>query len=104
MKQITMNIRPIEEAEKNDQVKLSWQDGRPVFIGWRKKTKYEFTNEPWYKGWYPKTLEVDDGSEWWFVIFNPRTAKYELDAPCGLFVPEAFAELPLLCHAKEIEQ
>jgi hypothetical protein len=104
MKQITMNIRPIEEAVKNDQVKLSWQDGRAVLIGWRKKTKIEYYNEPWYKLGVPGSREVDDGSEWYFIRFNPRTAKYELDAPCGLFIPEVFAELPLLCHAKEIEQ
>lgn len=104
MKQITMNIRPIEEAEKNNQVKISWQDGRPVFFGWSKKTKIEAYNEPWYKLWHVSTREVDDGSEWWFVNFNPRTAKYELDAPCGLFAPEVFADLPLLCHAKEVEQ
>lgn len=104
MNHIRMNIRPIEEADKNNQVKLSWQDGRPVFIGWREKTKTEFFTEPWYKLWYPNSRTVDDGSEWWFVIFNPKTAKYELDAPCGLFVPEVFAELPLLCHAKGIEE
>jgi hypothetical protein len=104
MKQITMNIRPIEEAVKDNQVKLSWQDGRPVFIGWSKKTRTEFFTEPWYKLWYPNSREVDDGSEWYFIRFNPRTAKYELDTPCGLFVPEVFAELPLLCHAKEIDE
>ncbi len=104
MKTITTVVKSIEEAVKNDQVKLSWQDGRPVFIGWRKVTKREYYNEPWYKLGVPNSREVDDGSEWWFVKFNPRTAKYELDAPCGLFAPEVFADLPMLCHAKEIEQ
>lgn len=104
MKQITMNIRPIEEAEKNNQVKLSWQDGRAVMIGWSKKTKIERYNEPWYKLCIERTREVDDGSEWYFIRFNPKTARYELDSPCGLFVPTEFAELPLMSHAKEIEE
>lgn len=103
MKQITINIRPIEEAEKNDKAKLTWQGGRPVFIGWAKKTKYEYYNEPWYKLGVPRSREVDDGSAWYFVDFNPVTAKYEYTVPCGLFAPEWFAELPMLCYAKESE-
>jgi hypothetical protein len=104
MKQITMNIRPIEEAEKNDRAKLSWQGNRPVLIGWAEKTRTEFFTEPWYKLWFPNHRTVDDGSGWYFVNFNPVTAQYEYTVPCGLFVPEVFAELPMLCHAKESEQ
>lgn len=102
MKQITIDVMPIEQAEKNDRVKLTWQDGRPVFIGWRSRTHKEWFNEPWYKLWAANYRVVDDGSEWYFIRFNPETAKYELDRPCGLFAPEVFAELPMLCFAREI--